>query len=1021
MNFSAWSIHRPIPALLLFVILTICGLFSFNRMNIQELPDMEFPVITVGIVLPGATPIQMETEVTRKIEASLATLGAVEHISSTVVEGASETAITFHINKDMRDAIEEVRNAVSSIRASLPSDVRDPYIARVRTNGTPILTYAVSSDSMDEVDLSWFVDDVVGKTLLSVQGVGNVIRHGGVRREVLIELDPIRLQSLNVTASEVAQQVLLVQQDEAGGHGKVGGGEQSLRSVGRVNTVNDLANLPVSLGSKQHSIRLGDIASVRDDVSERRNLALLNGRKVVSFQVSKAQGASDVAVANEIRTAIQLLMKKHPRVHVEEVSNSVGFTEDQYKSSMRALYEGAILTVIVVWIFLRDSRATLISAISLLLSIIPTFLVMHLCGYTLNLVTLLALTLVIGVLVDDVIVELENIVRHMAMGKTPLQAAIDAADEIGVAVIATSFALVAVFLPTVFIGGLSGRIFQQFGWTTSVAVIGSLLVARLIAPMLCAYLLRSPSYEHQYRLDEGMLGRRYLGLVLWCLAHPGKTYLTALAFFFVSFMLAVELPFDFIPAEDSHEITVNVTVPPGATIANTMSVVEAARQVAMKEPEVKSIFSSIGIGEQLGGNNFGGIGEVDTGVMILSLNTSRDRKRQKVEETLRSSFSRIPGARFSIGSGDSGEKYSVVLAGDESAVLQNTALQLAREMRGLSGFGIVSTSATMLRPEIVIRRDPVRASDLGVSTLAISQVLRVATGGDFDLNLAKLNLSTRQIPIRVRLDDKSRTDLEALSQLRMPGKVGPVPLSSVATLSLESGPSRIDRLDRSRVVTIDVELNGRPLSDAANLVDALPSMQKLPAGVSRVAIGDFKSQKEMAVNFFIAIVAGVVCVYMVLVLLLNDFWLPHTILSALPLSVVGAFSALWIFGYSFSLPSLVGIIMLMGVVTKNSILLVDYALIAQRDLQMSCHDAIVDACKKRARPVVMTTVAMVAGMLPMALGLQGDASFRAPMAVVVIGGLISSTFLSLIVVPVVYQSIDSMHKRILKLMHWLHC
>ncbi|ATE59269.1 efflux RND transporter permease subunit [Thauera sinica] len=1016
MNFSAWSIRRPIPALLLFAVLTIGGLFGFNRMQIQDLPDIELPAITVGIVFPGATPTQMETEVTRKIESSLANLGMVEHISTTVIEGASETTITFRIDKDMRDAMEEVRNAVSSVRGSLPADVRDPFIARVKTSGSPILTFAVESGTMDEVDLSWFVDDTVGKALMTVSGIGSVMRHGGVRREILVELDPTRLQSMNVTVADVAQQILLVQQDAAGGYGKVGGGEQSLRSVGLVGSVADLAALPIPLGAGLHSVRLGDLASVRDGVSERRNMALLDGRGIVSFQVIKAQGTSEVTVANDIRAAVQALRDKYPAVTITEVGDTVAFTSEQYETSMRALYEGALLTVVVVWLFLRDRRATMISAIALPLSIIPTFLVMYLLDYTLNTVTLLALTLVVGVLVDDAIVEVENIVRHVRMGKTPFQAALEAADEIGMAVIATSFALVAVFLPTAFIGGVSGRIFQQFGWTTSVAVIGSLVVARLLTPMMCAYLLRAPKALPEQAHDEadepGRLMRGYLATAAWCLAHPLKTCLAAGAFFFVSLVLSSSLPVDFIPADDSHEITINVTVPPGEDLAHTASVVEAARVASMQEPEVKSVFASIGMGAQLGGDSNGGIGDVDTGVMLLSLHEKRDRTRQQVEDALRKRLAGVHGARFSIGSGDAGERYAVVLAGDDADLLQKTAFELAREMRTLSGFGNVNTSASLLRPEIVIRRDPVRASDLGVSTLAISHVLRVATGGDIDTNLSKLNLPSRQVPIRVQLDDRSRHDLDTLSQLRVPAKTGTVPLSSVATLGIESGPSRIDRLDRSRYVTVDVELNGRPLSDAAKLVDALPAMQKLPGGVTHIAIGDLEAQQELMSHFALAILAGILSVYIVLVLLFNDFMQPGTILSALPLSVGGAFAALWMLDFGFSMPSMIGIIMLMGVVTKNSILLVDYSIMAQRDHGMPRVEAILDACRKRARPIVMTTVAMVAGMLPMAVGLQGDPSFRAPMAVVVIGGLLSSTFLSLLVVPVVYELVDGLQARI---------
>ncbi|SMC23382.1 Multidrug efflux pump subunit AcrB [Andreprevotia lacus DSM 23236] len=1016
MNFSAWSIRRPIPSILLFVVLTLAGLLGFDRLQIRDLPDIDLPAITVGVVLPGATPSQMETEVTRKVENALAGLGQVDHIGSTVIEGASETTLTFRLNKNMQDAMEEVRNALSSIRASLPPDVRDPLISRVRTSGSPILTYAVDSASLDEVDLSWFVDDTLGKTLLSVSGVGQITRQGGVRREVAVELDPTRLKSLNVTAADVGNQILAVQQDAAGGHGRVGGGEQSLRAYGMARSVDDLANLPIPLAGGQQSVRLGDIAEVKDTTSERRNMALLNGKSVVSFQILMAKGASEVDVAARVRAAIAGLATRYPQVHINEVSSTVGFTQQQYDDSMRTLFEGMLLTVVVVWLFLRDWRATAISAVTLPLAVLPAFLVMYLLGYTLNTVTLLALTLVIGFLVDDAIVEVENIERHLHMGKTPFQAALDAADEIGLAVIATSLALVGVFLPMAFIGGASGVIFQQFGLTTSVAVLASLLVARLLTPMMAAYLLKAgvklvPSAQPEAPAEPGRLMRRYLRVLHWCLAHPRKTSVMAGAFFVLSLLFAATLPEDFIPADDSNEVTVNVTAPPGQTMDDTVAVVEAVRAAALHEPEVQSVFASIGLGSQLGGDSGAGIGDVDNATVLLTLKKDRQRSRQQVEAALRERLGHVPGARFSIGSGDSGEKYSMVLSGDDPVQLQSAALALARDMRGLQGFGNVSTTASLLRPEIVVHRNPTQAADLGVSTLALSQVLRVATDGEYDINLPKLNLPARQVPIRVRLDERSRRDLDALGQLRVPARSGTVPLATVASFSVESGPSRIERYNRSRNITVDMELNGRSLSDAAALVDALPAMKQLPPGVHRVEVGDLESQKELMSNFLFAILAGIVCVYVVLVLLFDDFLQPGTILSAVPLAAGGAFAALWICDFGFSMSSLIGIIMLVGVVTKNSILLVDYAIMAERDEGMSRTDAIVDACRKRARPIMMTTLAMVAGMLPMAFGLNGDASFRAPMAVVVIGGLLSSTVLSLLVVPVVYEMVDGLRLR----------
>lgn len=1012
MNFSAWSIRRPVPSILLFVALTLFGLFSFQRLRIEAMPDISVPAALVTVVLAAATPSQIEAEVTRKVEGALSGVDGIKHVQSTITEGVSETTIEFQPRKDMREAMEEVRNAMDGVRSKLPADVRDPSIEQIRATAGPILTYAVESPDMDEVDTSWFVDDVVSKALLGLPGVGAVTRHGGVTREILVELDPVRLQSLGLTVADVSNRILAIQQDAGGGYGKLGGGEQSLRSVGRVASSSELSALHLSQEAGKSSFRIGDIATVQDTVAERASMAFRQGRPVVSFQVQKAKGASEITVAARVRAAVAELRQKHPSVQITEVSNTVEFTQSQYDEAMSALLEGGALTLIVVWLFLRDRTATAISALALPLSVLPTFMVMYWLNYTLNTVTLLALTLIVGVLVDDAIVEVENIVRHLNMGKSPMQAALDATQEIGLAVIATSLALVAVFLPTAFISDISGRVFQEFGGTASVAVIGSLLVARLLTPMMAAYLLR-PAHEYfkagHSRNESGWLMRGYLAFTRLCLIHPYKTCLAAAAAFALSIVVAGSLSFEFLPVQDTNQITVMVTAPSGEGLDSTAALVERVRLAAQAEPEVESAFASVGSGAALDESETESRGSLDTGTVVLTLKPQRKRTQQQVEASLRERLRAIPGARFAIGTGDSGERYTVGLSGNDSTLLHATALKLAAQMRTLRGFGAVTTSADLQRPEIVVRRDPIRASDLGVSTQAISQVVRIATGGEDSTVLPKLNLPSRQVPIRIRLDDRSRRNLDTLSQLRVPANGGTVALSSVATLALESAPSKITRIDRTPYLSVEMELNGRPLSVAAQQVDALPTMRHIPAGIASIPLGDAEAEGDLMGHFLLAILAGVLCVYAVLVLLFNDFLQPVTILSALPLSAAGAFAGLWLCGFSVSLPSMIGIVMLMGLVSKNAILLVDYAILARRDHGLARQEAILDACHKRARPIIMTTVAMVAGMLPLALMLQGDSSFRAPMAVVVIGGLLSSTLLSLLVVPVVYELVDDWH------------
>lgn len=1002
MNFSAWAIRKPIPSILLFILITVAGLVSFKMLSIQNFPDIDFPAVSVTASLPGATPTQMETEVTRKIEDSIASIGAIKHITSTINDGSSTTMVEFQLEKDVQEAVNDVRDAVSRIRAQLPSDVQEPVISRVTFASLPVLTYAVEASDMDAEDLSWFVDNTVNKRLLSVHGVAKVTRQGGVDREVRVQLDPVRLQALNVSAADISAQVRGMQQEAPGGRGNIGGQEQAVRTLGTVKSARELAQMDIPL-SDGRRIRLSDVADVRDTAAEPRQMALFDGKAVVSFQVFRSRGASEISVAKGVREALAVLQAERPNVHVTEVYNMVKPVSDAYTASMHALYEGAILAVIVVWLFLRDWRATFVSAVALPLSIIPTFAAMQLLDFTLNGITLLALTLVVGILVDDAIVEVENIVRHLRNGKKPLEAAMEAAQEIGLAVVATSLTLVAVFLPTAFMGGISGKFFKQFGWTASLAVLASLLVARLLTPMMAAYMLKPQDEPNR----DGWIMTRYLQAARWCLVHPWKTGGMAAAFFVVSVAIIGLIPATFLPPEDWAQLQMTVESPPGSTIAQTRDNTERVRKIVMQHKEVRHVYTAIGSGVMAGVPGSSG-GEVRNGTLTISLTDRHDRhvKQQDVQRQLREMLEGVPGVRISFGAVGSGEQLQVVLTGDDPATLQQAARDVMRDLRTVPGLGAVTSSASLLRPEIVIRPDFARAAQQGVTAAAIGQAVRVATAGDYDVNLPKLNLPERQVYIRVELDPKARNQIDTIRQLRVPGRNGAVPLENIADISIGSGPAQIDRYDRSRNVTISVGLEGRALGDTNMAVEALPSIKNLPPGVRRIASGDVEGMQELFSSFFLAMFAGVLCVYAVLVLLFHDFTQPVTILAALPLSVGGAFGLLALFGFSLSLPALIGLLMLMGIVTKNSILLVEYAIVARRDLGMSRTEAIIDACHKRARPIVMTTVAMTAGMVPMALGLEGDAGFRAPMAVAVIGGLLTSTLLSLLVVPVVFEKVD---------------
>lgn len=1014
MNFSALSIRNPIPAIMLFVLLSLAGFMAYKANPVQDFPDIELPIVTVTATLDGSAPAQLETEVSRKIEDSVATLQGVKNIYTTVLDGVSTTTVEFILEKNISDAVNDVRDAVARVKADMPAELRDPSVTKAATAGRVVLTFTAAAaqapgEKLDSQELSWFVDNTVAKRLLTVPGVGAVKRVGGVYREIRVELDDARMAALRVSALDVSRQLRQVQKEAPGGRGDVSGAEQSVRTIATVQTAAELAAMDLPLPDGRH-VRLDQVATVTDTVSEPRAIALQDGAQVVGFEIFRTKGASEVAVANGARAAVAELQKAHPRVELKQVIDNARPVEEDFAGSMHLLYEGAILAVIVVWWFLRDWRATLVAAAALPLSVLPAFLGIYLFGYTLNIVTLLSLALVVGVLVDDAIVEIENIERHLRMGKTPMEAALEAADEIGMAVIATTFALVAVFLPTAFMSGIPGLFFKQFGWTAVIAVLASLVVARLLTPMMAAYLLKPAVHREE---KDGWLMSRYMTTMRWCLRHRLVTALAAGAFFICSIMLTGLLPTGFVPAADRSQTQITLELPPGSTLAETSVVAERARKAAMEVKGIKSIFSSIGGGSS--GDAFapGAAAEARSAVLTLTTVHRTDRKESMadIESDIRRKLDAIPGARFKVGPPDNGVKMQLVLRSEDPVALKAAAQKAERELRTLQGVGNVRSTASLVRPEIIVKPDFAKAADLGVTAASIGQTVRVATAGDYDTDLTKMNLPERQVPIRVKLPDAVRADLDAIGRLTVPGKNGPVLLATVAEITMESGPAQINRLNRSRNVTLEVELGKRTLGEVNDEARALPALKNLPPSVQIAELGDTQEMAALFASFGIAMLIGVLCIYCVLVLLFKDFMQPATILAALPLSIGGAFVALLITNSALSMPSMIGLIMLMGIVTKNSILLVDYAILA-RQAGMGRFEALVDACHKRSRPILMTTIAMGAGMLPLALGWGADPSFRSPMAITVIGGLITSTLLSLLVVPAVFTYVDDFE-------HWL--
>jgi len=1107
-NISAWSIRNPVVPIVLFIGLTLAGLVSFMRMDVQDNPDIEFPVVIASISQPGAAPSEIENQITQKMEAAVRTLPGVRSISSTANEGSTFTVVEFEIGTDINQSVNEVKNAIDQIRGELPDGILEPFVQKETTSSQPIAYFAVGAPDMTIEQLSWFVDDQVTKRLLAIDGIGKAERNGGVDREIRVILDPARMQSLGVTAAQVNNALRQVNINAAGGRAEIAGSRQSVRVLGNASNAFELSQTQIALGGGR-TVQLADVATVTDSFGEQTRIGKVRGKQVVNFSLSRAKGASDVTVYDEAVKVLDQIEKDNPGVEFTQLFTSVDYTKDQYSSSMLAMIEGAVLAVLVVFLFLRDIRATVISALAIPLSAIPTFWFMDLMGFTLNSLSLLALGLVAGVLVDDAIVEIENIVRHMRMGKTAYQASIDAADEIGLAVVATTMSIVAVFLPVGLMPGVSGQFFKNFGLTVVVSVLVSLMVARMITPMIAAYFLKAHGHASH---GEGWLMDRYMNVLHWSMdsakakqikanltrvpkralyllfglafgivaagvailapqqgqpanaeaaAGPGKVIMGLLvalpAGFLIGMLLTLiagvivgwiggfdgsqfaswsryvwkrigarlrdhrmwivgigiasfaatigmfmVLPSQFFPTTNSDFSRVSIEMVPGTTLGQTEAVTGQVAKIINAEPETETALESIREGNA-----------------NIFITLKKDRKRTSIEyeRDIAPRLARIADARVNFqsqsGGGGTGRDISIMLSGSDPELLHGTASKLVDQMNGVKLVRAPRINADMRRPELIIKPNLDLAAQLGVTTSALSQTIRIATMGDINQNSAKFSLSDRQVPIRVMLPENSRRDLSTIKNLPVPtASGGSVPLSRVAEISFGSGPTSVQRYNQNRRVFIGADLAPNAVKgDAMKAINELPIMKNLPTGVSNAPFGEDEWQAEMMRSFGIALASGILLVFAVLVLLYRRFMSPLVNMGSLLLAPLGGLIALFIIGQPLSMPVFIGILMLFGIVAKNSILLVDFA-IEEMSKGVPKHEAIIDAGHKRAQPIVMTTVAMVAGMVPTAISLSGDGAWRAPMGTVVIGGLILSTLLTLLIVPAGFSLADGLEKRL---------
>ncbi|GGD61307.1 MMPL family transporter [Erythrobacter arachoides] len=1134
-NLSAWSIRNPIVPILAFIGLTLAGIFSFLDMDVQNNPDIEFPIAIVSISQPGAAPTEVENQITQRVEAAVQTLDGIESIRSTASEGNSSTVIEFELGTNIDATVNEVKSAVDQIRGELPDGILEPRVFKQQTSSRPIVYYGVEADDMTIEQLSWFIDDTITKRLLSVEGLAEVNRNGGVDREILVILDPARMQALGLTAAQVNGALRQLNLNAAGGQSEIAGSRQSVRVLGNSQSAYELSQTQLSLGGR--SVKLADIARVSDSYGELRSMAKLNGEQVVTFSVTRARGESDVTVYDGVVEALEEIQAQNPGISFTRLFTEVDYTEAQYESSMAAMVEGAILAVIVVFLFLRDWRATVIASLAIPLSAIPTFWFMDMMGFTLNTMSLLALGLVAGVLVDDAIVEIENIVRHMRMGKSAYQASIDAADEIGLAVVATTFSIVAVFLPVGMMSGITGIFFKNFGLTVVVSVLMSLAVARMITPMIAAYFLKAKGHAAhgegkamdrymsvlRWSLDDNPLRRRvrdlgkepfrrtygfiaapmfialvvaavyafYLAIKLWfevelltnlmdarwwagfvpalpdfisqvigfafavtfmslafvtaCVAAWAAGSLARIALVTLSgmfgsgfgrwfrnrmerlrarfadhrvWMMGVGLgalvmtvfsiymlPKQFFPATDSDFSLVRIEMVPGTTLQQAEVVVDSVAARLRQEQEVALAL---------------GIVNEDGGLVRLVLRPDRERDSLEFERAMAPVMQSVADARVNFqdqnspgGGQGTGRAISKMLAGSNPEDLNTAAEALAEQMAGVPGVVAPRVELPLQRPELLIQPRAELAASLGVTTTALSQAIRVATLGDIDQNAAKFSLDDRQVPIRVRLAESQRQDLSTIRNLPVPtASGGSVPLERVAEISFGMGPTAIERYDQSRRVFVSADVaEGFARGDVTAAIDALPIMQDLPPSVSSPAVGQDEMQQELQGSFGPALGTGVLLVFSVLVLLYRRFVSPLVNMGSLFLAPLGGLLLLMLTGMELTLPVFIGMLMLFGIVSKNSILLIDFAL-EEMDTGKPKHEAILEAGHKRAQPIVMTTVAMTAGMVPTALALSADGAWRQPMGMVVIGGLILSTLLTLLIVPAGFSLADGMEKRL---------
>ena len=1034
MVISDFAIKRPMITVVTMVALVVFGLFALLRLQTDEFPDIQQPVVLTGIPYPGASPEGVEREILKPVEDAIKGISGVDQIFGTAYDGYAQIIVIFLFEKDVSQATQDIRDAISAIRADLPVEMKEPILQRFDPSDQPIVSLTMSSDTYSPAQLTRMADPAITSELRGISGVSQVRIVGEVKREMTIQLKPQALQAAGISIAQVVG--ALQAQNLAAPVGRVNGAldERTIRLQGRLEGPLDFMQLVVAEKNGQ-IIRLGQVADALDGTQEQRSLALfwqrdsanksnLDGKEAIGIDIVKSKGYSTTAVSKKIQEVVDRVSKTlPPGVKVRTVLDSGVRVEHSVANVEEALLQGALLTVLVVFIFLNSWRSTVITGLALPVSVLASFITVWIFGFTLNTMSLLGLSLAIGILIDDAIVVRENIVRHIEMGKDHMTAAHEGTDEIGLAVAATTFSIVAVFVPIGFMYGVAGQWFKPFALTIASSVLVSLFVSFSLDPMLSAYWADPQVEAHERRnpiaraLDKfnvwfNKLAERYKSLIGWALDHRLAMVGLAIA----SFVIALALPAvglvgaSFFGSDDRSELTIALETPPGSNLDYTRIKAEEAGRIARQHPEVVYTYTTLGAAT----------GSVDNGSIFVRLvpKNKRDVGAEELGSTIRKQVGRIGGATMTVYTSQfSGQQKQIQLQlrGGSAATLNLAAEQLAAQVRQVPGAVDVGLSTKGQKPELEVELNRSLAGSIGVTIGQVAQALRPAfagiKAGDWEDPTGEL----REVNVRLQPESRQRVaDLEQLPLvINTPTGQATLPLGQIATVRQGLGPAQITHLDGELVVSVEANTAERSLSEVMKDINARIEKMNLPPGVRLTQGGEVDSQNEVFGRIFAALGVAVMLMYLILVVQFGSFLEPLAILVSLPLSLIGVMLALMITGDTINIMSLIGVILLMGIVAKNAILLIDFAKWAREKDGLSRREALIQAGAIRLRPILMTTLALIAGMIPVALGRGEGAEFRAPLGRAVIGGVITSTVLTLVVIPTFYEIMDEWREWIL--------